>query len=1440
MDKKKLLALAIFLIMGFFMVTFANPSDQLTPVDNNANEPVANNTNANQPTPTDNAQTRPTTPAANAGTTTNTPIVTPVVDDNTDTQPTNDDENNDPQVNVYTVTFVDHEGKALKIQAVAEHQDATASDITVLDYTVANMTYTFAKWDKDFTDVTTNLTVKALYNVKSIIAVVTIDGEKTDKTVEVYVNEDTENKKDVKLTEDSINDYINVDQLPEVNPGENNTVKELTYDEEDGYTIEIETEKIDYTVTTDDWTKVNGKHEITANIDDVITLTHEERDGYTFNEYKVVDGENEYTTKDNTIVVNTNDIEVYSEYTKEVYTIEYELNKGIVDGVNPTEYTVEDEFELINPTREGYIFLGWTEGNSQTLNKKVTFKKTTGNKVFTANWKAETGVKFHVTIREQQLDGTYLEYEDTTFKHVGYTDEERTIKAPKAKYGFELVSDSEVTITITFDGKANAVFTYNRVKFVVTFKAHEFTEIQRVTYEDAAATPTLAEANKDYNEAGRAFTFSQWGADYSKITGDTEVDAVYISSPITYNIVYKYTVEGKTNEDGTPVLGYFTDRENANQTNHATYNVTEEFNLVHPSKTGYDFVKWTDEEGNTVTKVSYEYNNKVLIAVLRPSTNNSYKVVSYAERLAINDEANTELERYFELAPSSYNYTVQNVTTGDSITVTPAAMTGFVTPAAKEETIAADGSTVYTFFYDRQEHTLTFKLNGNVMEGYPQTLKYGAAITAPELNAKEGYTLNGFGKVEETMGEKDLTYEATITPNTNTKYTVVVNEENVDGTTKTTRTTKTGTTGTTVTETQSAKEGFNLDATSKQVTITGDGKAEVVFNYTRIKSNLTFTVKATDTNAVETIKTVENVRYGEEIATYKPSYTVAAGYSFTDWNVTGTMPAEDTTIEAKVSPNTNTKYTVVVNEENVDGTTKTSRTEKTGTTGTTVTETQSAKEGFNLDATSKQVTITGDGKAEVEFNYTRIKSTLTFTIKDTDTNVVETIKTVENVPYGATIETYKPDYTAAEGYNFVDWNVTGKMPAEAKTIEATKNIKKFTVKWEIDGKVVETDENVKYNTKAIYNGQTPTKDGYTYLGWKDANGNDENVAIKANTTFKAQLVTLTAKIKANHQLSYTKSYNGNKPELVKEDITVTVVNLGGADKVLDKNEYTTDFNNTEFVKSKTLNITYTSGNLTLTNNKLRYSVIYLAYNSKFEVDVSIKNTFTYTIDDKCKGTDGQRCDRGDNVDEYTLDHNFLEVTEHYNQFVKVQSATVKYTDGSTKTLNLSDRVRWSYVENVIDEDNIYTISANESTITSGVDYPQNAYEKRKYSNYNEYYYVKKIGKCTSDVCKYYVATKAKGTYYSDVQYYAFDRDGDLALHKPKTKEGYHDPVYLAFRNNGYADVIDATHQIDTVTVRYHRDENEDDNETEGYFDVVFKYDSSVEGGFYCIDEHEVK
>lgn len=73
------------------------------------------------------------------------------------------------------------------------------------------------------------------------------------------------------------------------------------------------------------------------------------------------------------------------------YGISYDLAGGRVEGTNPIAYTAETEdFTLINPVREGYIFLGWTGSNGEKPEIEVTIKKGSGgNRSYTANWKLQ-------------------------------------------------------------------------------------------------------------------------------------------------------------------------------------------------------------------------------------------------------------------------------------------------------------------------------------------------------------------------------------------------------------------------------------------------------------------------------------------------------------------------------------------------------------------------------------------------------------------------------------------------------------------------------------------------------------------------------------------------------------------------------------------------------------------------------------------------------------------------------------------------------------------------------------------------------------------------------------------------------------------------------------------------------------------------------------------
>ena len=77
-------------------------------------------------------------------------------------------------------------------------------------------------------------------------------------------------------------------------------------------------------------------------------------------------------------------------YKPVVYTIVYELDGGSAGGQNPPTYTIETPaFALKNPTREGYVFAGWTGTNGETPQMSVTIAQgSTKDRAYKANWKA--------------------------------------------------------------------------------------------------------------------------------------------------------------------------------------------------------------------------------------------------------------------------------------------------------------------------------------------------------------------------------------------------------------------------------------------------------------------------------------------------------------------------------------------------------------------------------------------------------------------------------------------------------------------------------------------------------------------------------------------------------------------------------------------------------------------------------------------------------------------------------------------------------------------------------------------------------------------------------------------------------------------------------------------------------------------------------------------
>ena len=82
------------------------------------------------------------------------------------------------------------------------------------------------------------------------------------------------------------------------------------------------------------------------------------------------------TLPGNTYTVSSSDVSLTAELVCNTYTITYDLDGGSVTTANPTTYNVETAtFTLNNPTKPGYTFIGWTEGNDNTLMPTVTITK---------------------------------------------------------------------------------------------------------------------------------------------------------------------------------------------------------------------------------------------------------------------------------------------------------------------------------------------------------------------------------------------------------------------------------------------------------------------------------------------------------------------------------------------------------------------------------------------------------------------------------------------------------------------------------------------------------------------------------------------------------------------------------------------------------------------------------------------------------------------------------------------------------------------------------------------------------------------------------------------------------------------------------------------------------------------------------------------------------
>ncbi len=125
-----------------------------------------------------------------------------------------------------------------------------------------------------------------------------------------------------------------------------------------------------------------SKESVLYEKNDPYTLLTPEYPGYNFKGWY-----NGNTLIENGVWTFEEDITVVAKWEKITYLITYELFNGVSEQELKNTYTVEDTFTLPKPTKDGYVFLGWSDGVSSNVYQDVTIQKgTIGNKNYVAVW----------------------------------------------------------------------------------------------------------------------------------------------------------------------------------------------------------------------------------------------------------------------------------------------------------------------------------------------------------------------------------------------------------------------------------------------------------------------------------------------------------------------------------------------------------------------------------------------------------------------------------------------------------------------------------------------------------------------------------------------------------------------------------------------------------------------------------------------------------------------------------------------------------------------------------------------------------------------------------------------------------------------------------------------------------------------------------------------
>ncbi len=595
--------------------------------------------------------------------------------------------------------------------------------------------------------------------------------------------------------------------------------------------------------------------------------------------------------------------------------------------------------------------------------------------------------------------------------------------------------------------------------------------------------------------------------------------------------------------------------------NTVDYNYNETIVVDTPSKEGYTFDGWFDEDGKqpsdyetvpdkdlvftakwTVNQytITFENTGDSTIAPIKQDYNTDIKAPANPTRTGYDFDGwdteipakmpatNVTITAKWKIKQYTINFVSDGGTDVEPITAdylsevnAPTAPTkdGYdfggwaTTKGVTDESQAVafpvnmplDGTTYYAIWLVKS-YTINFDTLGGTPSVSPVTADYLAEVAKPAVEpTREGYSFGGWSEVSGSTTAVKFPY--TMPLNGTTLYAIwniesykVVWDND----------------GSKTTETYEYSQTINLPEAPSKTGYTFGGWSGYTEGMTMPAHDVTFTATWTANSYKATFnanggafsngelsKSID-VAFDSDIVFNE--VPVRAGYTFNGWNPTvGKMDdINGKTFEATWYADSDITYTIETYIMGTDGQYgEPTIDRKVGTTDAPVSVTPEAKEGFTLDSDNSVLegVVAADGTTKLVVKY--IRNQYDFTVN------VDGSKTTNAYYYGATVA--EPTKPVKEGYTFDKWNpsVPSTMPSSDYTVEATWTINKHDVIYMVDGVEYDRTKSVEYGTEVTPIAE-PTKQGYTFGGWdKTEKFTMPDADVTISGTFTANDYTIT-------------------------------------------------------------------------------------------------------------------------------------------------------------------------------------------------------------------------------------------------------------------------------------------------------------------------------------------